>query len=123
MFSTQLDTHLCAHSRASVGLALRGSGRDKVEAMTIHDWRSHVMVQRNHEVVHTRARKAGCLPGLRSFLAWYWCSRTPAIVLHHELRVLFLLTRGLPNSFHFLTCVTRPVGGGVGLPFAPRESG
>ena len=91
-----------------VGLALRGSGRDKVEAMTIHDWRSHVMVQRNHEVVHTRARQAGWLPGLRSFLAWYWCSRTPAIVLHHELRVLFLLTRGLPNSFHFLTCVTRP---------------
>lgn len=91
-----------------VGLALRGSGRGGIEHMSVQAWREHATVVRNHHTLQRKAEEAGRVSGFRASFLWACCSRSRDVVLHHELRMLFLLTRGLSPRFHFLTCVPPP---------------
>ena len=87
--TARTDAFMCL---TLVGLALRGSGRGAIEHMTVKAWREHTTVVRNHHSLQRKAEEAGRISGMRATFLWAFCSRSRDVVLHHELKMLFLLT-------------------------------
>ena len=95
-----------------VGLALRGSGRARIEKLSVSQWYRHwtgahawqqagAGAVGDSRVVHKPAAPSCCSRTL------WWCgfgaaSRQAAIARYHELRCLFVLVHELPDSFVLL---------------------